>query len=141
MAIAIGSWFRPLLSTKAAAPPAPIYTGQQIATAKADICAAFGKIDHALGVASARSGGSGPSASLAVAASTRQVFEVGSRYLLAKLAAEPATPADLTEAVRKLANSYQDAVVGYLADVGDPELRPSLNAGDEATLAIRRLCK
>jgi hypothetical protein len=139
--LAIGSWFRPLPSTKAAAPSVPTYTDQQVASAKASMCAAFGRIDHALGVAAARSGGSDPTTGLAVATSTRQVFEVGSRYLLTRVAAEPATPPDLAEAVRKLANSYQDAVVAYLAEASDAELRPSLNAADDATLAMRRLCK
>lgn len=136
--VAIGCWFRPPPDPKA--PSKPTYTDSQIAEAKAKVCTAFAKIDHALGVASARSGGSDPTTGLAVATSTRQVFEVGSRYLLAKLAAEPATPADLTDALKKLADSYQDAVVGYLADVSDSELRPSLNAADDATLTIRRLC-
>ncbi|MGH7042836.1 MAG: hypothetical protein ACREFY_11975 [Acetobacteraceae bacterium] len=143
LAVGVVGWFRPAPhNNEPPAPPKPTYTDQQVTDAKTSVCAAFGKIDHALGVADAlRSGASDSTAQLAVATSTRQVFEVGSRYLLTKLTEEPATPPDLADAVRRLANSYQEAVVGYLADLSDSELRPSLNAGDEATLAIRRLCK
>ena len=92
-------------------------------------------------MAAARNGGSDPNAGLAVATGTRQVFEVGSRYLLTKLSEEPATPSDITDATRRLANGYQEAVVDYLAEVGDSELKPALNASDDATLSLRRLCK
>jgi hypothetical protein len=140
--LAIGCWFRPLPSNRASStPPAPNYTDQQTADAKASVCAAFAKVDHALGVAAARNGGSDPNAGLAVATGTRQVFEVGSRYLLTKLSEEPATPSDIADATRRLANGYQEAVVDYLAEVGDSELKPALNASDDATLSLRRLCK
>lgn len=142
VAVGLVGWFRPAAhNDQTSTPPRPTYTDQQIADAKAHMCTAFGKVDHALGVADARKGGSDPTAGLAVATSTRQVFEVGSRYLLTKLGEDPATPPDLTDAFRRLANSYQEAVVGYLADASDSELRPSLNNADEATLTIRRLCK
>ena len=48
MALAIGSWLRPLPSTEASAPPAPIYTDQQVASAKANVCTAVEKIEHAV---------------------------------------------------------------------------------------------
>jgi hypothetical protein len=137
--LAIASWFRPLPENKST-PPAN-YTDQQTADAKASVCSGFAKVDHALGVAAARNGGTDPTAGLATATSTRQVFEVGSRYLLTKLSQEPATPRDIAGAIRRLANGYQEAVVGYLAEVSDSELKPALNASDEATLTLRRLCK
>ncbi len=141
--VAIGAWFRPLPDNKDPVSSAPTYTDHQIADAKASVCAAFGKIDHALDVAGARSGGSDPTAQLAVATGTRQAFEVGSRYLLTKLAEEPATPPDLAEEIRKQANSFQELLVGYLNDLTNsaPEQQPALKASDEATLTIRRLCK
>jgi hypothetical protein len=137
--VAIGAWFRPTEPAKAPSPP--VYSDQQIAAAKADVCAAFTKVDHALGVAAARNGGTDPTAGLAVATGTRQVFEVGSRYLLTKLADEPATPSDVADAARKLASGYQEAAVDYLAQAGDSELKPALNNSDDATLTLRRLCK
>jgi hypothetical protein len=141
IALAIGSWFRSPGVKTSTEQPAPVYTAQQTAEAKAAVCAAFTRIDHALGVAAARNGGSDPTAGLAVATSTRQVFEVGSRYLLTKLSEEPATPADIAAAARKLAGGYQEAVVDYLAGVTETELKPTLNASDDATLSLRQLCK
>jgi hypothetical protein len=52
---------------------------------------------------------------------------------LTKPAAEPATPPDPTDAVRELSDSYEEAVVLYLANVSDSEIRPPLNAADDAT--------
>jgi hypothetical protein len=85
IALAIGSWFRPLPSTKASAPPAPIYTDQQVASAKAIVCAAFEKIDHAVALSDAEGANSTDrSAQLAAAALGRQVLDFGSRYLFGK---------------------------------------------------------
>ena len=83
MALAIGSWFRPLPSTKASAPPAPIYTDQQVASAKANVCTAFEKIEHAVNLSdNERASSSDRTAQLAAAALARQVLDFGSRYLL-----------------------------------------------------------
>lgn len=143
--LAIGCWFRPPPSTKASpAPPTPSYTDQQTADAKAHMCAAFAKVDHALDVAGARSGGNDdPTMQLAAATSTRQVLDAGSRYLLTELAEQPATPPDLATAVREQANSFQELMIGYLDELTNtaPEQQPVLKASDDATLTIRRLCK
>lgn len=142
--LALGAWFRPLPSNKPTPAPArPTFTEQQVTDAKASVCAAFQKTDHALDLSSARVGGNDPTATLTVATSVRQVLDFSSRYLRARLAEEPATPPDLADAVRTLANSYQEATMDYLAGLtnSDSELQPSLHAGDEATLKIRGLCK
>jgi hypothetical protein len=143
LGLAIGSWFRPLPSTKASAPAAPSYTDPQVASAKANVCAAFEQVDHALALAYARNGGNDPTAQLAVATSTQLTLDAGSRYLAATLAEQPATPADLATAVRKQTNAYQKALIGFLngLTVSNPSQQPAVNASDEATLTIRRLCK
>lgn len=68
------------------------------------------------------------------------MLDVGGRYLQSKLAEEPA-PADLAESLRKLANSYQEATMDYLAEADALELQLPPHAGDEATLTLRELCK
>jgi hypothetical protein len=144
MAVAIGSWFRPLPSTKASAPPAPIYTDQQIASAKANVCTAFEKIDHAVALSDAEGASSTDrSAQLAAAALGRQVLDFGSRYLFGKVAEEPATPSELASSVRQQANAFQELLVGYIngAPPGDPSLQPAQEASDEAAGTIRRLCQ
>jgi hypothetical protein len=139
--LAIACWFRPAPSGQA--PSKTSYTDQQVADAKAKICAAFEKVDHALDVANARGGSSDPTAVLAAATSERQALDAGSRYLLAKLAEEPATPSDLAAAVRNQADSYQESLIDYLDGLtnSDSEMKPTLKAADDATLMIRRLCQ
>jgi hypothetical protein len=141
--VAIVGWLRPLSDHKPSTPTAPVYTDQQIATAKASVCAAFAKVDRALDVAGAQRGGDDPTSILAVATSVRQVLEVGSRYLSTKLTEQPATPPDLAKEVREFANSSQELVIGYLDGLtaSDADLQPSRREGDETTLTIRRLCK
>ncbi len=140
LGVAIVGWFRPL---PAKPPPAPTYSDQQVAEAKAAVCTAYEQIRKAGDVAGARNGASDPTAILTVATSTRQVLEVGSRYLITKLDTEPATPPDLAAAVRKLADVYQEMTVDYLDGLSnsDPELGPLLRAGDEAHSTIEGLCK
>jgi hypothetical protein len=140
--IAIAGWFLPLSENKpSAASPAPRYTDQQVSDAKSKVCSAYQKVHHAVLVASARNGGSDPTAQLAVATAVRQALDVGRGYLLTTVAEEPATPPDLAAAVRKLAGLFEVLAVDYLAEVSDSELEPSLRASDDATLTIEGLCK
>jgi hypothetical protein len=142
--LAIGCWLRPMPGTKASpTAPVPSYTDQQVTEAKASVCAAFAKVDHALDISGARKSGDDPAMQLAVAASGRQVLDAGSRYLLTKLAEEPATPPDLATAVRQQANSFQELMIGYLDEISNsaPEQQPALKASDDATATLRRLCK
>jgi hypothetical protein len=140
LGIAIVGWFRPV---PAKPPSAPAYSQQQVANARTTLCAAYEQVRKAGDVAGARNGGSDPTSILTVATSTRQVLDVGSRYLTAKLNAEPATPPDLAAAIRKLADVYQEMTVDYLDGLSnsDPELSPLLQAGDEAHSSIQGLCK
>jgi hypothetical protein len=144
MALATGSWFRPLPSTKASAPPAPAYTDQQVASAKANMCTAFEKIDHDIQLADAESASSSDrTEKVAAVALTRQALDFGSQYLFAKVAGEPATKSELASAVREQANAFRELLAGYLngAIAGDPSLQPAQKASDDATNTIRRLCK
>jgi len=142
-AVAIVGWLRPTQDHKPSGSPAPTYTDQQVNDAKASVCTAFQKVDHALDLAGARRGTDDPTSQLAVATNTRQVLDAGSRYLLTKLSDAPATPPDLATAVRNQANSFQELMIGYLDELTNsaPEQQPALKASDEATDTIRRLCK
>jgi len=141
--IAVGflGWFRPALQNNL--PAKTSYTNQQLASAKSSVCAAFAKVDHALDVADARNSSGDPTAQLAVATGTRQVFDAGSRYLLTKLDEEPATSPELATAIRQQADSLQELSVGYLDGLPNSatEQQPALTAMNESTTAIRRLCK
>jgi hypothetical protein len=141
--IAIVGWLRPLQDHKTSASSTPTYTDQQVATAKSNVCAAFEKVQHAVDLAKTHAGSTDYTTQLATAALTHVALDAGSRYLLTKLAAEPATPPDLAAAVRKVANADQEALIGYLngLSASDPAMQPALNADDEATATTRRLCK
>lgn len=142
LGVAIGSWFRPAPDNKPApAAPAVTYSQQQVAEAKSSVCGAYQQVRKAGDVAGARSGGSDPTAMLAVATSSRQVFDVSSRYLSTKLAELPPTPPDLAAAVRNLASIYQQLAIDYLAEAPDSELDPLVRAGNEAHSTIEGLCK
>jgi len=139
LAVGLVGWFRPAPRSNQPAPK-PAYTDQQTADAKAKVCAAFGQVDRALSVANAL-----PSSSDALVTSLniRQVFDVGSRHLLATLAEEPATPDDLATAVRKQASTLEEALIDYQDGLSnsDPEMRPVVDANTAATNTIRQLCK
>jgi hypothetical protein len=143
LGLAIGSWFRSLPNIRASTPPAPTYTDRQVSTAKANMCAAFDQVQHAVNLANTHVGGTDYATQLAAAALTPETLDAGSRYLLTKLAEEPATPPDLATAVRNGANADQEALIGYLNGLpaSDPAMQPALNASDEATATVRRLCK
>jgi hypothetical protein len=142
VAIGFVGWFRPAAHHDQP-PSKPTYTDQQVAEAKAKVCAAFGKLERAVDVANAAPRGSDATAQLAESTNVRQVFDVGSRYLFTTLDEEPATAADLAAAVRKEASSLQKGVIGYLEGLPntDPQMRPLVDANTEAAPTIRQLCR
>jgi hypothetical protein len=142
--IAIGAWLRPLQENNLhLASPAPSYTDQQVTEAKTKVCAAYEKVYRALVLSSARNGGSDPTDVLGVATSGRQVLDAGSRCLITKLSENPATSIELAAAIRSLATLYQELTISYLDGLtnSDAEPQPSLQAADDATSTIDRLCK
>lgn len=58
-----------------------------------------------------------------------------------KLAAEPATPPDLANAVRALASAYQQLAIDYLAEAPDPEVKSSGDAINNANAIVYEICK
>ena len=139
--VAVGfiGWFRPVPHHDQPGPK-PTYTDQQVASAKAKVCAAVGKLDRAVSVGNAEPKGSD---ALVAAINTRQIFDVFSRNLLATLADEPATPADLAAAVRAQADTLEQIVIEYQDGFGtsDPEVHPLVDANSASANKIRQLCK
>ena len=139
VAVGFVGWFRPAPHNNQP-PPKPTYTAQQTADAKANVCAAFAKLDRAGGVNNALPRGSDP---VVAAVNSRQIFDVFSRYLLATLAEEPATPAGLATALREQARTLEEVVI--LDEEGfsnsDPELKSVVDANSASADTIRQLCK
>jgi NH3-dependent NAD+ synthetase len=138
LGVAIAGWFRP---AQYQPPPPPRFTDQQVAEAKTKVCAAYRQVRQALNVAGARNGGADPTATLAVATSSRQALDAGSRYLLSRLAEEPATNADLVKAVRQLACVYEELTISYLADASDADIDKLRKEAERPTSEIDGLCK
>jgi hypothetical protein len=142
--VAIVGWLRPVQHHEAnPAPAVPTYTDQQIADAKTSVCAAFQQVHHAVELAHSHAGSTDYNAQLSAAALANVALDAGSRFLLTKLAEEPATPLDLSTAVRNEANAEQKALIGYLNGLSatDPQMRPAVSASDEATAVIWQFCK
>jgi hypothetical protein len=139
VAAAVAAWLRPIPHNNAAATPsAPSYSDDQVADAKAKVCAAFEKVLHATDINAARNGGDDPNTQLIVATAQRQVFVVGSTYLMTTLAEERAASADLTAAARNLARLYQIVTLDLLA--GD-NTGPDHDELKEAGSKVEELCK
>lgn len=143
LGVGLVGWFRPVPHANQP-PPKPTYTAQQIASAKTEICTAFAQVNHGIDLADTESATSSDrAAKVAAVALTRQALDFGSRYLLAKVTEEPATPAELASAVRQQAKALEELLVGYIngASSSDQSLEPAQKASDEAADKIRQLCK
>jgi len=139
LAVGLVGWFRPATHTDQP-PPKTSYSDQQIADAKAKVCADVGKFNRAVSVNNSLPPASDP---VVAAVNSRQIFDVFSRHLLATLTEAPATPPDLAAAVRKLAHTLEEAVIAYEDGLSnsDPEMRPILDASSAAADTIQKLCK
>jgi hypothetical protein len=138
LAVAIVGWFRPL---PAKPPSAPVYSSQQIADAKAKVCAEYQKVHSAITTNTSRDRGTDPTAQQIFGLNGRQALLAGSEYLRTVVSAEPATPSELASTIRKLADLYQEATVDYLDSLPDADMDPVVHASDEATIKIESLCK
>lgn len=124
----------------AAETPAPTYTDQEGVEAKAQVCAAYGKVHHAVLVNTGRNG-EDPASIFAIAANARMALFDGGGYLLAKLDQAPAAPADLATAVRALVGAYQQLAIDYLAEVPEPEQQASLQTVDATNAPVFEMCQ
>ncbi|BBY06743.1 hypothetical protein [Mycobacterium noviomagense] len=139
--IAIGAWFRPTPGNKPPpAPAAPTFTSQEVSEAKANVCAAYQKVHHANELGRSLYLGDDQVAKQTVAVGGWLALDSGSRYLTTALVDEPATPPDLAQAVRKLANVYQLLAVDYMADVSHPEIDSARQTEKTVSASIERMC-
>jgi hypothetical protein len=138
VAAAVAAWLRPTPEPRSTAPSMVTFSAQQVDEAKAKVCAAFEKTLKASTSNSGRSGGDDPNGQLLIAVTMRQVFMSSSVYLLKALAEEPAAPAELAAAVKKLADLLQLITIDGMA--GDPN-DPGHDAASKTAETIQSLCK
>jgi hypothetical protein len=120
------------------------YTDAQRAEAKAEICTATDLVRRGVSLNTNLQPAGGPddvTGSMAVAANARVSLYDGGQYLLARL--DPATPANLADAVRNFANNLMD--IGAAATAGaqntDPDQAARLKDADAANATVAELCK
>ncbi|WP_224770299.1 hypothetical protein [Mycobacterium simulans] len=144
MAVAIVGWFHPQLrADPSPAPPAPAFTAQQIADAKANVCAANELVHEAVSINTNRQDPipGDETGRIAVAAHARLALFDGGEYLLNRIYGDPATPTDLANDVRTLANTLQQLALNSLADAPNSTTGPLRKAVDASFAKIDGLCK
>jgi hypothetical protein len=125
-------------------PNSPNYTGAQRSDAQQKICSAADVVRKGVSLNTNLQPPGGPedvTGTLAVAANARISLYDGGQYLLARL--DPATPPQLSDAVKKFANLLMD--IGADATAGaqnsQPEQAARLKQADDANNSIAQMCK
>ena len=120
------------------------YTGAQRSDAKQKICSATDLVRKGVSLNTNLQPPGGPediTGTLAVAANARISLYEGGQYLLARI--DPATPPELSDAVKKFANLLMD--IGADATAGaqnsQPEQAARLKQADDTNNTIAQLCK
>lgn len=141
VALAIGSWFRPSSSANAEqTDPASAYSEQEIADATAALCEAHELTGRATQTAASRKSDD-PAIMYIVATNVRLGATASAEYLLQKVADNPAAPTDLSDAIQRLAITYQQTTLLHLADAEDKELDEAYNLLDETDEKVGQACR
>jgi 3D (Asp-Asp-Asp) domain-containing protein len=138
VAIAIAAWFRPAHQSAS-----PAFTSQQTAKAKTNVCSAYTAV-HQMVVTNTNLENpvdGDPIGQLAIATDARLALLGGSAYLRNRLAADPASPADLAKAVQAMADTTEQLGIGYLGETSDVDLNPLRRNIDSKSAHIDALCK
>jgi hypothetical protein len=142
-AAALSGWLLVRLAREGT-PDVPNYSGEQRADAKQKICAATNLVRKGVSLNTNLQPPGGPedvTGTLAVVANARISLYDGGQYLLARL--DPATPTDLSDAVKKFGDLLMD--IGANATAGSQNSEPAqaarLKDADATNATIAQLCK
>lgn len=142
--IAVAAWLRPVpVQRPAAAAAAPVYTAEEVAQAKTNVCEAFALVKSAVVKNNDRPNPSPgePTGALAAIANGRLALYAGGDYLLERVNAAPAAPTQITTQLRSLAHELKDFGMAFLAEVPDSELTPFRHSVDATFSILDRLCR
>jgi hypothetical protein len=119
----------------------PAVNAQQSDAARGRVCGAFDIVRKAVSKQTNTDLGRDPTAREAVAANARLAILGGGDYLLSRL--DPATPPELADAVRALANNFQDIGMNQLIGVPntDPAVAALLGQAQAASDHIAVMCR
>jgi hypothetical protein len=137
-AVAIAAWFRPAPQSAT-----PAFTDQQTAQAKSNVCSAYTAVHQAVvrNTHLADPNPNDPVGQLAIAANARLALLGGGAYLRDRVAAQPATPADLAQAVNSMGTTIEQLGVGYLEAAANIVLDPLRHDLDVQIGQISKLCR
>lgn len=133
VAVAIMAWFRT---------EGPSYNDQQTAQAKKSVCSTFNAVRQGVVINTHLEDPVPGDAigQLAVAANARLALLGGGAYLRDRVAAEPATPADLAQAVNSIADTIEQLGSAYLANATADVLDPLRHNLDSQITQANKLC-
>jgi hypothetical protein len=136
-AVSIASWFRPAPQNAS-----PAFTDQQTTQAKSNICSAYTAVHQGVvrNTHLTDANPNDPVGQLAIAANARLALLGGGGYLRDRLAAQPATPAELAQAVNSMANTIEQLGIGYLEAATNIVLDPLRHDLDSQVRQIDNLC-
>jgi hypothetical protein len=136
-AVAVAAWFRPAPQSGS-----PTFTGQQTAQAKSNVCSAYTAVHQGVvrNTHLADPNPRDPAGQLAIAANARLALLGGGAYLRDRVAAHPATPADLAQAVNSMGTTIEQLGVGYLEAASNSVLDPLRHDLDSDVKQINKLC-
>ncbi len=136
-AVAIAGWFRPAPQSAS-----PAFSDQQTAQAKANVCSAYTAVHQGVvrNTHLTDPNPNDPAGQLAIAANARLALLGGGAYLRDRVADEPATPADLAQAVNSIGSTIEKLGVGYLEAASNIVLDPLRHDLDSQVAQINKLC-
>jgi hypothetical protein len=137
VAVAVAAWFRPAPESAS-----PTFTDQQTAQAKTNVCSVYTAVNQGVvrNTHLVDSNPNDPAGQLAIAANARLALLGGGGYLRDRVAAQPATPGDLAQAVNSMASTIEQLGVGYLAGSGNIVLDPLRHDLDSQVAQVDKLC-
>ena len=135
LAIAVMGWFGSVHN--------PSFSSQQTADAKTNVCGAYQTARQAVVINTHLENprGNDPVGTLAVAANARLALLGGGAYLRERLDEQPATPADLANAVKAMTTIIEQLGINYLAGASSNLQDPLRINLDKTITAINKLCE
>jgi hypothetical protein len=131
VAAAIAAWLVPVPKH---------FSGDQSARAKAKVCNSYAAVRNAVAQGTPNPRPDDPVAHTAVAANVRLAMIGGSSFLRETLDAEPATPADLTDAVKSYAATLDELGFAYLLMTKESVKAPLLKTLNSDLVQINQIC-
>lgn len=140
IAVGVVSWFRPAAAPPPSASAQPAaYSDKEATNAKKALCEAHQRVSRATSAAGAEKSND-PLTQFAISNSIRMTAALGADYLFRALEDHPAAPEDLADAMRQLAESYQDMLLLQVSKAENSEIDPIYAKIDQLDPEIEQRC-